>query len=336
LPDPLVTVAIPTLHAGAPLQECLASLERQSFRDFQAVVVDNSGQHLAEPACAPYSGVACVENARNAGFGAAINQVWRASNSPLIAALNDDAVAHPDWLDALVRAIDTRPEVAMCASQVRLAGTGALDSAGMLIAADASSKQRGHGQPPERYGSVEEVLLPSGSAALYRRKMLEQTGGFDEDFFLFCEDTDLGLRAHWAGWRCLYVPDAVVDHRYSQTAGAASALKAYYVERNRLFVLLKNYPVRMLLRAPAATLARYGWHVVGAVQGRGASGQFREHSGVFQMAYIVLRAHAALLAYAPRLWRERRAVRRRATIAAAEFEKLLASFAISPREVAAQ
>ena len=78
---------------------------------------------------------------------------------------------------------------------------------------------------PEDFPVLEEVLLPSGSAALYRRAMLDQIGGFDDDFFLYCEDTDLGLRARWAGWKCLYVPDAVVEHHYSHSAGARVAIE---------------------------------------------------------------------------------------------------------------
>src|ERR1700733_963755 len=122
----------------------------------------------------------------------------------------------------------------MGAWAVRLMESGQIDSAGMLICGDGSSKQRGHLEPPEKYLAPAEVLLPSGSAALYRRAMLDEIGGFDEGFFLYCEDQDLGLRAQWAGWKCLYAPRAVVDHHYSHTAGRATPLKAYYVERNRL------------------------------------------------------------------------------------------------------
>ena len=143
-----------------------------------------------------------------------------------------------------------------CASSARTASI----RPGMLICRDASSKQRGHGRPPEDFPVTEEALLPSGSAALYRRAMLEEIGGFDGSFFLYCEDTDLGLRARWAGWKCLYVPEAVVEHHYSHSAGRASPLKAYYVERNRLFVLAKNFPLGMLLAAPWVSLARYLWH----------------------------------------------------------------------------
>ena len=112
--------------------------------------------------------------------------------------MNDDATAHPGWLEALLAAIEPRPDVGMCASQVRLAGDGRLDSAGMLLCLDGSSKQRGHLESPASYARKEEALLPSGSAALYRREMLDEIGLFDESFFLYCEDTDLGLRARWA------------------------------------------------------------------------------------------------------------------------------------------
>ncbi len=122
-------------------------------------------------------------------------------------------------------ALEQRPDAGMCASQVRLFGEARLDSAGMLVARDGSSKQRGHGRPPEDFPVTEETLFPSGSAALYRRAMLDEIGGFDDDFFLYCEDTDLGLRARWAGWKCLYVPQAVVEHHYSHSAGRASPVE---------------------------------------------------------------------------------------------------------------
>ncbi len=331
-----VTVAIPTLRAGPELAECLASLERQNYRDFQVFVVDNSGRGLARQVTDRYAGVEVIENERNIGYGAAINQVWKRCDSPLIAALNDDAVAGSNWLSALAEAAHRNPEAGMFASQVRLAGSADLDSAGMLVAADATSKQRGQRQPAARFSEEEEVLLPSGSAALYRRRMLDETGGFDEAFFLFCEDTDLGLRARRAGWRCLYVPSAIVEHYYSKSAGEASALKAYYVERNRLFVLFKNFPFRMLARAPFATLARYGWHLVGVMQGKGTAARLRDqNAGLLEMAYLAFRAHASLLKHGPRLLRQRRALRRAARMNTHDFEQLLARHSISVREVAA-
>jgi GT2 family glycosyltransferase len=300
----------------------------------EVIVVDNSGKGLVRRnGNAP--GARVIENDRNVGFGAAINQGFRASTAPYLATLNDDAVAHPGWIAALVSALEARPDAGMCASQVRLFGEHRLDSAGMLMAADGSSKQRGQGRPPEDFPVAEEALLPSGSAALYRRAMLEQIGGFDDDFFLYCEDTDLGLRARWAGWKCLYVPGAVVEHHYSHSAGGASPLKAYYVERNRLFVVAKNFPARMAAAAPFVSVARYLWHLRYLLAGRGSAARFRAegHAGP-RMAWFVLRAHLALLSHAGRLRRQRREIRARARITPLVFQHLLRCHAISARRVA--
>lgn len=313
----------------------MESLGRQTRRDFEVIVVDNSGDGLVRRQDAA-PGARIIENHANLGFGAAVNQGIRASRAPYVATLNDDAAPRPRWLEALVEALERRPDAGMCASQVRFYGEDSVDSAGMLVARDGSSKQRGHGRPPEDFPVSEEALLPSASAALYRRAMLDEIGGFDEAFFLYCEDTDLGLRARWAGWKCMYAPEAVVDHRYSHSAGRASPLKAYYVERNRLFVVARNFPVAMLPAAPLVALARYFWHVRYLAKGRGAAAHFRaEGNPGVKMAWYTLRAHAALIVNLPRLWRERRAIRARARITPAVFRRLLRSHSISARRVAA-
>jgi GT2 family glycosyltransferase len=311
------------------------ALRRQTWRDFEVIVIDNSGSGLVrQNDTAP--GVRVIENARNAGFGGAINQGIQASSGRYVATLNDDAVAHPRWLEALVCALERRPDAGMCASQVRLFGEPRLDSAGMLMAGDGSSKQRGQGRPPEDFPVAEEVLFPSGSAALYRRTMLEDVGGFDADFFLYCEDTDLGLRARWRGWKCLYAPEAVVEHHYSHSAGGASPLKAYYVERNRLFVVAKNFPAGMAVAAPFFALARYGWHLLYLLEGRGSAARFRAegHAGP-RMAWYVVRAHLALFRHASRLRRQRREIRARARVTPTVFRHLLRGHAISARRIAA-
>jgi GT2 family glycosyltransferase len=169
---------------------------------------------------------------------------------------------------------------------------------------------------------------------LYRREMLDEIGLFDESFFLYCEDTDLGLRARWAAWECLYVPDAVVDHRYSHSAGKASALKAYYVERNRLFVIFKNFPLLDLSLVPFYAMSRYFWHFVYALEGRGKAAEFQRESGsLARLPWYVLRAHLELLARLPELWRQRRRMKRRLT--SKQFHRLIRRFSIAPREVAA-
>ena len=327
---PSVTVVVPTLVGGAALEECLRALEEQTLRDFDVIVVDNGGKGAVRDS----GRVRVIVNQKNVGFGAAANQGFQDSRARFLAVLNDDAVPQPGWLESLVTAMESRQDVGMCASKIRLAIDGRLDSAGMLVGRDGSSKQRGHLESAEAFSRSEEALLPSGCAAFYRRDMLEEVGLFDESFFLYCEDTDLGLRARWAGWECLYVPDAVVDHRYSHSAGKASGLKAYYVERNRLFLLIKSFPMRDVLLAPFYSLARYFWHVIYALFGRGAAAQFRrEGNRSVSLASYVLRAYFELLVHFPDLWRKRKHLKRRLT--ERQFHRLIRRYSISARQVAA-
>ena len=331
LPQPKVTVIVPTLAAGDALAECLRSLETQTYRDFDVIVVDNSILHTVTSSS---DRMRVITNQRNVGFGAAINQGYRASTGPYIAALNDDAVAGPEWLATLVTCADSDEKAGMFASEVRLTESGKLDSAGMLIAADGTSRQRGHEEAPELYANHTDALFPSGSAALYRRKMLDQIGAFDEDFFLYCEDTDLGLRARWTGWSCRYVPGALVQHRYSHSAGRASLLKAYYVERNRLCTIVKNFPFSLLVRAPFATIARYFWHVVSMVEGKGKAAEFRGGAHPAWLPFLVLRAHASMIMRLPRLLKDRRKIFSSATLTTKEFRDLLKRHAITVRKAA--
>lgn len=336
LPEPKVTVVVPTLVADSTLVDCILSLERQTLRDFEVIIVDNSGQQRVRASEVAGRVTAVIENASNAGFGAAINQAAARSLAPYIAVLNDDAIACPGWLKALVDVMESRPDCGMCASEIRLAGDGRLDSAGMLLCGDGSSKQRGHLEPPEKYADAGETLFPSGCAALYRRRMLEEIGGFDESFFLYCEDVDLGLRGRWAGWACIYAPGAMVEHRYSHSAGAASPLKAWLVERNRVLLVLKNFPLRMLLGVPRHAMARYFWHWMAMRRGRGAAGKFRESGsgGAARLLWYVLRSHISALPRLPRLLRERRRIRRTARLSPSDFSRLARRHSIAPRQVA--
>jgi len=328
----MVTVVVPTLAADDALADCLRALEAQVFDRFEVVVVDNSGSGRAG---AGGGRVRILANERNVGFGTAINQAIRESEAPYIAVLNDDAIPHPQWLAALFKAAEARPKAGMLASQVLLAGTDRLDSAGMLIARDGSSKQRGHGELPASFAADSDTLFPTGSAALYRRKMLDEIGLFDELFFLYCEDTDLGLRARWAGWEGEYVAGAVVDHAYSKSAGRASALKAYYVERNRLYTVVKNFPWSMLLFVKFHAFARYFWHLVYMITRTGKAAEFRESGHPpWLLPFLVLRAHASAMVRLPYLFRERRRIFKTRRLSSNEFRALLAGHSISVRKVA--
>ena len=300
-----VLIAIPTLHHGPNLEACLRSLHSQTFRDFVIQVIDNSQTNI--------------------GYGAAINLAIRQTESEFVLALNDDTVAQPDFLAQLIQAADRYAEAGMFAPCIVLHQTGLLDSAGMLLAPDGSSKQRGRLLGSHAFDHQPATLFPSGCAALYRCDMLRRIGLFDEDFFLYCEDTDLGLRAQRAGYPCRYVPQAQIEHVYS--ASGNTAQKAYLVERNRLRIALHHFPLSMLLRAPLAALERYYWHT-----------RYPAAPGLtkLQSLGIVLRAHAALIPYFVTGLQHRRQAAATAKLTPAEFIALAKQHAISPREIAEQ
>lgn len=333
---------IPSILGGPLLRACLDSLSLQTEPHFRVLVIDNSGAGIIQSELSDYLAsksfpvpIRIHRSERNLGFAAAVNLAWSLLEPSHLATLNDDAEAAPGWLAALRRELEAVPDVGMCASRILLYGSSTLDSAGMLIARDGSSKQRGQGRPASAFDAPCDVLFPSACAALYRRETLEDVGLFDSDFFLYCEDTDLGLRARWNGWECRYVPDAIVQHHYSQSAGEASPLKLFQVERNRLWVLGKNFPLRMLWIAPFSAIARYVWHLFYFLAGRGASGRFRSTgSSPFVLVAIVIRAHWAFLRSALTLLRKRRLIRKSALISSKQFAALLRRHSISSREIA--
>ena len=338
MPVPAIAVAIPSLRGGPLLEACLQALAGQTGVDFEVIVVDNSGTGAIERENSTRSTplrLRVHRSPRNLGFAAAVNLAWSLSEAPYLATLNDDAEPHSGWLAALLREMSASPDIGMCASQVRRHGCAELDSAGMLIYADGSSKQRGQGRPAPEFSRRVQILLPSASAALYRRTMLDDIGLFDADFFLYCEDTDLGLRARWNGWECVYVPDAVVEHHYSQSSGAASILKVWHIERNRLWVAFKNFPMPMLLAAPFYSAARYLWHAFYLLRGRGTAAQFhREGNGIASLLGIVIRAHWSVISHFAELRRKRRAIRAGALITGRQFTALLRNHSIRAREIA--
>ncbi len=332
---PSVTVVVPTLHCGENLRQCVDSLLAQTWEDLLIVVVDNSGSGEARRILPPSPRLRVLENPFNAGFGAAVNRGFREFPADYLATLNDDAAAADNWIEQLVQALENDPSAGMAASKIVIAGTERLDSAGMNLARDGSSRQRGHLEPERFHNEACEVLLPSGCAAIYRRAMLEQTGLFEEDFFLYCEDTDLGLRGRWAGWRCLYVPEARVAHRYSASAGAASPLKAWLVERNRLRLVFRCFPPGMVCASFAWAAARYFWHGVDLLFGHGKAAEFRRREGsAWRLPWLVLKAHLDLVRHLPRLLAQRRRLCRARRISPGQFRALVKRFSMPVRQVA--
>jgi GT2 family glycosyltransferase len=163
--------------------------------------------------------------------------------------------------------------------------------------------------------------------------MLDEIGLFDEHHFAYGDDTDVGIRGRLAGWRCVFVPGAIVYHRYSMTTGGYSPAKVFLVERNRIWIVWKYFPLKHLLASPFYSLARYAYQAYGALTGRGAAGRFAEQHSVWRLVPAVLRAYLSATAGAPRVLRERRKTRSLIKVPASEIDRWFRDYRISVREL---
>ncbi len=336
-PSPAVTVIIVNLNGEKYLRDCLASLAVQTFTDFEVILVDNASTDgsvffVAEN----YPEVKRILNRENLGFGEGNNVGMRVAQGKYIALLNNDTVTHPEWLQSLFEAAERSPGTfGMWASKILFYDRpDTIDTAGHLMYPDGLNIGRGRGEiDMGQHDREEEVFFPSGCAALYSKKMLDEIGYFDADFFAYGDDTELGLRARLAGWKCLFVPSSVVYHKYSATSGRYSPFKVLLVERNRIWVLVKYFPLRYIILSPFYTFIRLCGHLAAAFRRKGAAGRFTEAFSLADLVRIYLKANVQAVLGLRKMLRKRTQMRPIRKASNREFSGWLRSFGISARDI---
>jgi len=244
----LISVIIVNWNGRHYLQECLDSVLAQTIEDFEVIVVDNgSSDDSAEFVKSNYCGVKLIGLTENLGFTGGNLAGYEVSKGQFIALLNNDTRVDSRWLEALAEKMQSQSEIGICASRVIIDGTNLIDSAGDILTTAFSGTKVGHRQPSDLFGESQVVHGGCAAAILYRRSMLDQIGFLDDDFFFNHEDTDLNMRAWLAGWKCVYVPDAIVYHKVSGSVGHLSARTVYYFSRNSLWVMVKNIPLSLII-----------------------------------------------------------------------------------------
>lgn len=259
-----IDIVIPNFNGKIFLRNCLDSLRRQSCADFCIIVVDNgSTDGSVELLAAEYPEVKVISWVENKGFSAAVNAGIEAGSSPLVFLLNNDTELDEQCLDTLIDAALEKPGYDFFAARMlNYHDRGYLDGAGDAFLRGGVGYRLGTMESDGTYYNISrQVFGACAGAALYRRDFFRELGAFDEDFFAYLEDVDLNLRANSRGKKCWYVPEARVYHIGSATTG--SKINPFTVRlstRNNFCVLVKNYPLSLLLRfLPAIGVYQFFW-----------------------------------------------------------------------------
>ena len=333
---PLVSVVVLNWNGREVVERCLQSLQGQTYQPLEIIVVDNaSTDDSADLVKKRFSNVKMIVNERNLGFGGGNNVGIRASQGRYIMMLNNDTRLDPACIEELKRSLEKDQRYGACASKILLEyEDNLIDAAGIVVCPDGLSIGRGRLEKGDQYDEETDVFFASDCACLYRREMLEDIGLYDEDFFAYADETDMGWRAQLAGWKCIYNPKAVVYHFHSASAGTYSPFKAYLVERNRIWVAVKSFPVSLLIFGQFYTFWRYMLQAYGAFTGKGAAGRFTSDFSKTELIKILIKVYLSLWRQLPLMLRKRRAIQKKKRISNREVYQLIDRFGISAREIA--
>ncbi|MCR9079140.1 MAG: glycosyltransferase family 2 protein [Hyphomonadaceae bacterium] len=262
--QPFFSVLIVNYNAGDLLQSAIDSLKNQTFKDFELVIVDNDSQDQSaedlDTEGLPH--VRVLRENQNHGFARGNNLAAQAANGKWLALLNPDATADDNWLEEIHAATERHDSCRVFAcSQINMDEPELLDGAGDAYFAFGIPWRGGFEHPISELPSKDShCFSPCGASAIYERDLFLEIGGFDERFFCYCEDIDLGIRLQLSGEKCVFLPEAVIHHKGSATSGRYSYFTMYHGFRNRTWAYIKNMPLAFLLLTLPGHLALMGYN----------------------------------------------------------------------------
>ncbi len=254
---PFFSLIVPNYNGQHYLSALFRALERQTFTDFECIVVDDASTDESLSVIESWSlSFRIVSNSQNLGFAVSCNNGAAAANGKYIVLLNSDTEPEPGWLAELASGICTDPYAGMYASKVLLMQPrGHLHTTGDTMGRDGVPNSRGVWEADkDQYDATTDVFSASGCAAAYDRRLWEALGGLDESFWMYLEDVDFAFRARLMGARAVYVPSARVLHQL--TATASGSLNSYYVGRNTIWLIAKDMPTALIKKNWASILWR--------------------------------------------------------------------------------
>ena len=268
-----VSVVIPNFNGIAFLDSVLASLEGQTLNNFEVILVDNgSTDGSCSFVTANYPWVHLIELSENFGFCGAVNAGIRAAKAPYVLLLNNDTEVKEDFVEEMLAAIRRHKNAFSCgARMVQYHDRDKLDDVGNYYCALGWSFARGRGKDIHAYETEDRIFSACAGAAIYRKKILEKIGYFDEEHFAYLEDTDIGYRARIYGYENWYAPKAIVYHVGSGTSGSRyNQFKTRYSSRNNIYLIYKNMPLlQIILNLPFLVAGFLAKFLFFAVKGMG-------------------------------------------------------------------
>lgn len=245
-----VSVVIVNFNGAAFLQTAINSLKAQTFQNFELIIFDNassdgSAQSLSLEGL-PHCQV--ILHTDNIGFAAGNNRAAQLAVGKWLVLMNPDVEARPDWLEKLMAAAAANPGIQTFASaQLQYHDASMMDGAGDAYLLFGFPWRGGFERPASELPPTGYCFSGCGAAAMYDLGVFREAGGFDERFFCYCEDVDLGFRLQLMGYDCLFVSDAIVHHVGSGISGKASPFATYHGTRNRVWTYCKNMPLFVLI-----------------------------------------------------------------------------------------
>lgn len=250
----IATVVIPNLNGMKYLKDCLDSLMEQSRQDFSVIMIDNGSEDgSAEYVESHYPEVEVIRFETNQGFCRAVNEGILRAQTPYVILLNNDIICEVSFVEELVRAMEESPDCFSCASKMlQMYHPELMDNAGDYYCAFGWAFALGKGKRADHYNKRREIFSACAGAAIYRRDVFDEIGLFDEVHFAYLEDIDVAYRARIAGYRNLYIPQAVVRHVGSATSGSVyNEFKIRHSSRNSVYLIYKNMPwLQILINSP--------------------------------------------------------------------------------------
>lgn len=265
---PLATIIVVTHNSARWMPRLAAAVARQTETRWRLVVVDNVSAEDERPHQTDLPSPSSIIHSRvNLGFAAANNLAAQDADTPYLVFLNPDAFPEPDWLAALIATAEAYPRAAAVGStQLRADASGIYDGTGDVLHAIGMAYRSSYGKMHDRAPPLGETFSACAAAMLVRRDAFEAVGGFDDRYFCYFEDVDLGFRLRLAGWRVLQSPDAIVAHVGGGVVGARSAFGDFHGARNRFWTFCKCipaplfwplFPVHLLASALVCTVAAF-------------------------------------------------------------------------------